>query len=201
MARSKPYILVAGCSHSDSRLNYIDFDDFWPNQLAKRLNCNIVNLSRGGACASYVFQQLIKWLSNLNNDAPTMVVVQWPNAYRSMELDGNKLIFSNVNSQSNSFAHRLKYDPESFWKEWTQSIIDLNAVCTLPILNVCFESKDFFQNYLDYFDNANIKIHFDEKAPGKTWFFDLAARDNCHHSSHCHTKWTERMLTILNYAV
>jgi hypothetical protein len=191
-----PYILVSGCSHSDSKLDYIKFEDFWPNQLAKHLNYNLVNLSKGGACASYVSQELNTWLTEHNDAAPALVITQWPNPYRSMEIINQSLVFSNVNSQSDNFKHRLKHCPESFWDEWSQSIINLNNICNQPLINVCLESKEIFQNRLNCLDN--IQIHIDEKLPGKTWHFDSAANDKMHHSRWCHQKWTERMLTIIN---
>jgi hypothetical protein len=196
VSNSSPYVLVAGCSHSDSKLDYIEFEDFWPNQLAKHLNYELVNLGKGGACASYVSQELIKWLTEHNDAAPVLVIAQWPNPYRSMEIINQSLIFSNVNSQSKSFKHRLKYCPESFWEEWTQSIINLNNICKRPLINICLENAEIFQDRLNCLDN--IQIHIDEKLPGKTWHFDSAANDKMHHSRWCHQKWTERMLTIIN---
>lgn len=197
----KPYILIAGCSHSDSNLSYINFEDFWPNQLANCLDYEVVNLAKGGACAAYVSQQLSNWLSNSNNIQPTLVVAQWPNPYRSMEMLDENLIFSNVNSPTENFKRRLKHNPESFWEEWSQSIIKVNKICKQTLINVCFESADFLQSRLDYFNSVDIKIHIDEKLDGKTWHFDSAAQDNSHHSSWCHSKWTERILTIVNNTV
>jgi hypothetical protein len=197
VATSSPYILVAGCSHSDSNLDYIKSKDFWPNQLAKHLNCQLVNLSKGGACASYVSQELTKWLLDSNNTAPTMVIAQWPNPYRSMEIRNHTIVFSNVNSQSNMFSHRLKHSPESFWDEWSQSIINLNKICNRPLVNICLESLEIFQDRLNCL--SDIQVHVDEKLYGKTWHFDSAADDKIHHSASCHQKWVERLLTIIDY--
>jgi len=54
------------------------------------------------------------------------------------------------------------------------------------------------QPFLDRLAQNNIKLHIDEKLPGRTWFFDSAADDKSHHSPWCHQKWSERLIEIID---
>ena len=59
-----------------------------------------------------------------------------------------------------------------------------------------FDSID--SEYLERLEAHKIKLHIDEKLPGKTWLFDSSASDKLHHSSACHQQWSERLIGILN---
>lgn len=98
------------------------------------------------------------------------------------------------------FAHRFKYDSESFVREWQDSIIDLNSKFGTKLINLCLESNDngsVIQSVQDLLDQG-IVLHIDEKIPNKTWHFDSRAADNLHHSEYCHERWAARVLTIIN---
>jgi len=196
---SDAYILVAGCSHTAGV--GIDINHSWANVLSRQLNLDLTNLARGSACARYVADVLIDYLADAPTQ-PTLVVVQWPNPYRSMKLINHEPRFYNVNVMDEDFAQRLRLCPESFISEWRQAVIDLNRRCQPALINICLESMDSdiaapAQDLLD----LGIKVHLDEKQPGLTWHFDSAATDNMHHSEQCHQKWADRILTLVKNTV
>jgi len=196
---NKPYLLVAGCSHTAGV--GIDSTQTWANKLALDLDCNLVNLGRAAACAKFVSDTLIEHLSNAGNP-PQLVVAQWPNPYRSMKIVGQKICFYNTQVMDNAFEQRLKTNSESFIIEWTDSIVNLNTFWSGKIINIFLESAQahMIQPVQDLFDR-NIIVHIDEKLPGKNWHFDSAAQDQIHHSATCHQKWADRILTILQNPV
>jgi lysophospholipase L1-like esterase len=196
---SQQQMLVAGCSHTAGV--GIDINFGWATVLSRQLNLELVNLARGSACARYVADVLIDWLAQAPTQ-PTLVVVQWPNPYRSMQLINQQPHFYNVNAMDEDFAQRLRLCPESFVNEWRQAVIDLNQRCQCNIINICLESLDSdvvapAQDLLD----LGITVHLDEKQPGLTWHFDSAATDGNHHSEQCHQKWADRILTLVKNAV
>ena len=196
---SDAYILVAGCSHTSGV--GIDINHSWANVLSRQLDLDLVNLARGGACARYVADVLIDYLAKAPTQ-PKLVVVQWPNPYRSMKLINQQPHFCNVNAMDEDFAQRLRLCPESFISEWRQAVIDLNRQCRSALINICLESmnSDVAGPAQDLL-NLGIKVHLDEKQLGLTWYFDSAATDNMHHSEQCHQKWADRVLNIINKRV
>jgi len=195
----RPYLLVAGCSHTQGV--GVDPDQTWAHQLAVALDLDLVNLGRESACAKFVSDTLINYLHQASA-APLLVIAQWPNPYRSMKVIDQKIHFYNVNSIDQDFKQRLKNDPNSFVDEWRHSIVQFNTYCSTRVVNICLETKqDFIIQPVQYLLEKNIILHTDEKLPGKTWHFDSAARDGRHHSHACHKKWAERLLTILQNPV
>jgi len=192
---SDAYMLVAGCSHTAGV--GIDINHSWANVLSRQLNLDLTNLARNSACARYVADVLIDWLAQTQT-RPTLVVVQWPNPYRSMKIINQQPRFYNVNSMDEDFAQRLRLCPESFISEWQQAVIDLNRSCQTKLINICLESLDSdVVKPAQYLMDFGIRLHLDEKTPGQTWHFDSLATDNMHHSEQCHQKWADRILTIV----
>jgi lysophospholipase L1-like esterase len=196
---SNSHLLVAGCSHTAGI--GIDINRSWANVLSRQLDLDLVNLARSSACARYVADVLIDWLTQASTQ-PDLVIVQWPNPYRSMKMINQRLHFHNVNAMDEDFAQRLRLCPESFISEWRQAVIDLNRRCQPALINICLESMDSdvaapAQDLLD----LGIKVHLDEKQPGLTWHFDSAATDGMHHSEQCHQKWADRILTLVKNTV
>jgi hypothetical protein len=197
---NKPYLLVAGCSHTEGA--GIDPTHVWAQQLAKSLNWDLINFGKNGACAKFVADSITDWMSNASV-APEIIIVQWPNPYRTMKVIDKKTYFYNANSMDRDFAKRFKYNPKSFVKEWQDNIIDLNSIFGTTLINLCFESNDqdhIIQTVPILFDQK-ITLHVDEKLPGKTWHFDSSAADKLHHSKYCHQKWADRVLNIINKRV
>lgn len=193
----KTYLLVSGCSHTVGV--GINPKNSWSQHVAKSLNLNLINLAASGACAKFVATSIIDWMSHASS-LPEIMVVQWPNPYRTMKVENQKTYFYNVNSMDQDFAHRFKYDSESFVREWQDSIIDLNSKFGTKLINLCLESNDngsVIQSVQDLLDQG-IVLHIDEKIPNKTWHFDSRAADNLHHSEYCHERWAARVLTIIN---
>lgn len=192
-------MLVAGCSHTAGV--GIDTNHSWASVLSRQLDLDLVNLARASACARYVADVLIDYLANAPVP-PELVVVQWPNPYRSMKFINQQPHFYNVNAMDEDFANRLKHCPASFIIEWQQAVLDLNRRCRPRLINLCLESIDSdvagpAQSLLD----QGIRIHLDERLPGLTWHFDSSARDGQHHSEQCHQKWADRLLTLVKNAV
>ena len=196
---NKPYLLVAGCSHTAGV--GIDPEQIWANKLAQELDLDLVNLAQSGACAKFVSLSLIEYLTQTST-SPELVIAQWPNPYRSMKIVNQAIRFYTVQAMDDEFEQRLKINPESFIIEWTDSIVDLNTFLPGKIINICLESAQshMIRSVQNLFDK-NIILHIDEKLPEKTWHFDSAAQDKLHHSAECHQKWANRILTILQNTV
>jgi hypothetical protein len=192
-------MLVAGCSHTVGV--GIDSNYSWSSVLSQQLDLGLVNLARGSACARYVADVLIDYLAAATTK-PELVVVQWPNPYRSMKIIDQRPCFYNVNSMDEDFAKRLKQCPESFILEWQQAVIDLNRCCDSKLMFISLESihSDINEPAKRLLD-LGIKVHLDEKKPRRTWHFDSAAADGRHHSEQCHQKWADRILTLIKNTV
>jgi len=107
-------MLVAGCSHTAGV--GIDINFSWANVLSRQLKLDLTNLARGSACARYVADVLVDYLAEAPTQ-PDLVVVQWPNPYRSMKLIDHEPRFYNVNAMDEDFAQRLRLCPKSFISE------------------------------------------------------------------------------------
>lgn len=191
----KPYLLVAGCSHTEGA--GIDKNQTWANVLSTNLNLDLVNLGKSGACAKFVSDSIMKWLETCTV-LPSLTVIQWPNPYRSMEVIEKKITFYNVSHMDDKFKKRFMSDPDSFVKEWHNIIVELNQLYPQKLINICLESYEGFMiKAVDDLARHSIELHIDKKQPGKTWFFDCAAKDGLHHSEYCHQKWADRILTII----
>jgi hypothetical protein len=68
----------------------------------------------------------------------------------------------------------------------------------LAFPRISWADRDAAINRINTLDNNNIRLHWDQKIPGKTWLFDSAASDNLHHSAVCHKQWAERLYGIFN---
>jgi hypothetical protein len=196
----KSYLLISGCSHTAGV--GINTNNGWAQHVARSLNLDLVNLATGGACAKFVADSIIDWMLNASV-VPEIIIVQWPNPYRTMKVVNKKTYFYNVNSMDHDFAHRFKYDSKSFVKEWQDNIIDLNSKFGAKLINLCLESnnEDHIIQTVPILFDKKIALHVDEKLPGKTWHFDSSAKDKLHHSEYCHQKWADRVLNIINKRV
>lgn len=190
------YILACGCSHTAGI--GLDAGEIYVDQLAQDLGITLHNIAKSGSCARWVGHQLQTWLDN-RDDLPWLIIAQWPNPFRSWEIDvRGQDIFSNVNCQSSKFAQRLRCDSSSFWREWMQAIESFNRGWNTPVVNICLESRDFVGSLVDQLSEKNIVLHIDEQRPGTSWIFDSAAQDGVHHSAVCHRLWADRLHGIIN---
>lgn len=191
----KPYLLVAGCSHTEGA--GIDKNQTWANVLSTMLDLDLVNLGKSGACAKFVSDSIIQWLTTCTV-LPRLIVVQWPNPYRSMEVVNQKICFFNVSNMNDRFRKRFMLDPDSFVDEWHKIIVELNQLYPKQLINICLEScEGFMIEAVKELAMHDIQLHIDQKQPGKTWYFDCGATDGLHHSESCHQKWADRILTII----
>jgi hypothetical protein len=189
-----PYLLVSGCSHTVGV--GIDRTQVWAQQVAQELNLDLVNVARGSSCAKYVCDSLIDWIDHASVP-PDLVVAQWPNPYRIMEIINGAMTFYNVNSNNENFKNRLKNRPETFVEEWFEHILKFNTYCQVPLINIYLdEDQESTSKAIQDLHQQGISLHIDKKRPGETWYFDSAASDNSHHSESCHKKWAERIVKI-----
>lgn len=191
------YLLACGCSHTSGV--GIKPHEIYVQLLADDLALPLVNLAQGGSCARWVRHTLENYLRN-NRLLPQLVVIQWPNPFRTWEITANgQDQFSNVNCQSPSFEARLRQDAYSFWQEWIDSIerFAFHNI-EIPMVNLCLESHDFLGHHVARFAEKGIVLHIDEKLPGRSWIFDSGASDGMHHSSRCHRLWADRLHEIVN---
>lgn len=190
----QPCLLVSGCSHTVGV--GINREQVWAQQVAQELGLDLVNVARGGSCAKYVCDSLIDWI-NTAPIPPNLVIAQWPNPYRSMEIIHGKTAFYNVNSANENFKQRLKTNPESFVQEWFEHILKFNSYCQVPLINIYLDvDQESTSKAIQGLQQQGITLHLDKKIPGETWYFDSAASDNFHHSESCHKKWAERIIKI-----
>lgn len=189
-------ILVSGCSHTAGV--GIENHEIWAQCMANQLESKLINLARPGACAKFVSESLIQWLATAESD-PKLVVAQWPNPYRSMTIVNDKIQFTSTHSMNKEFEHRIKHNPKSFLEEWYHSIVALNFVCKVPIVNIFLQTSDSdTETYLKKLFGLGIHVYTDQKISGSSWHFDSAAKDGLHHSAQCHKKWADRILSILD---
>ena len=188
------YLLVSGCSHTVG--TGLSPQQAWPYYLVRSLMVDCVNLAKPGANSAYVCRSLDDYLS-IAEHRPVTIIAQWPNPFRSMRMTNTgEMRFVNIHNMDQQFAEDFKNNPDKFWQQWMQDIIQLNR--TVPVINICLESQDFIGHYCDILkEQHNIILHIDQKVPDKTWYFDNLADDGMHHSVACHRKWADRILTLL----
>lgn len=205
-----PYLLVAGCSHTAGV--GVTLDNCWAQHVATHCNLQLVNLARPAACAKFVSDSVIDWLSTAPV-LPQLIVVQWPTPYRSMDKLHETVHFCNVNFEfdrdnrpsqiffeklKKDFMTRLKNDPDSFVEEWYTSIKNLNFYTQIKIINVYLDSNDLPTTHkIQNLKDQGIVLHTDEKTAEKTWYFDSKASDGVHHSEHCHRQWANRIISLI----
>ena len=191
----KQHIAISGCSLTEG--HGLHLHQTWASKFEKSTNTQVFNLAKGCSSAEFVSQNLQNWIRSYT---PKLVVAQWPNPYRSLTWKKSWAMF-NVNSDHDEiYRINLRNGDENFYHGWCNSIITLNYFCqkhNIPIVNMCLESVDMVEPALPILEKFNIELHYDQKVPGKTWFFDSAALDKSHHSEFCNEKWTQRLLTLI----
>jgi hypothetical protein len=193
-----PYVLATGCSLTEGMALHLE--QTWAVKLAHALNKPLVNLAKGGANADFVSQNILNWCTS-DMPLPSLVVIQWPNPFRSTHWSHGRARF--VLSQTADAIYQAKAveSDENFWADWIRSIVFVDQLLTLlgiPHVHISLETAEFMQPALASLAQHRIQLHLDLKQPGQTWHFDSAAPDGCHHSEFCHTKWAERILTLVN---
>lgn len=192
----KTHIAVSGCSLTEG--HGLHLHQTWAKKLELQTNLKVFNLAKGGSSADFVSQVLQNWVGHYT---PNLVIAQWPNPYRSLTWNNAQVKF-NINSDHDKiYQTKIMYGIENFYQPWCSNIISLNQFCKLkkvPIINVCFESYGIVSPVLDILNQFEIDLHYDKKTEGQTWHFDNNALDGSHHSEWCNSRWTDRILTIIN---
>jgi hypothetical protein len=192
----KEFILVAGCSHSEG--HGLHARDVWCHQVASSMGLDLVNLAKGSSGADFASQNIFNWMQT--GKIPKVAIIQWPNPFRFMQWKNHDMMFVVSGTPTEVYQSRLKSDEFGFWAQWVHHIIFADKICQIsgvPVLHVCFEEKKFVEHVLDILERNHIELFVDEKLPGATWHFDSQAADNFHHSAACHSKWADRVLTLL----
>jgi len=190
------FMLVAGCSHSEGHGLHIE--QTWCHKVSASLRLDLVNLAKGSSGADFLAQNVFNWLST--GKLPKLIIAQWPNPFRFMQWEDHVPKFILSGTPTAVYEARLKHDEFGFWTQWLNHIIFVDQIChrhRVPVVHVCFEEKQFVEHTLDILEHYHIKLHVDEKIPGNTWHFDSQAADLFHHSATCHSKWADRILTLV----
>jgi hypothetical protein len=189
------YAVAAGCSHTAGIGN--DLSDCYVSCLERHYQFPIVNQGVPGGGCNDVLLSIIDTVKQIPR--PNFIIAQWPNPFRRTAWIQHKKQLQTINACDDSFRLLLKNGEENFYEPWIQSVILGNLLCNLAnitVINIMLESID--QQFIDRLADNNIKLHIDEKLPGRTWFFDSAAGDKLHHSPWCHQQWSERLIGIIN---
>jgi hypothetical protein len=195
---------VFGCSHSTGV--GINQQDSYAARLSTHYNLPVYNLATDNGNIDICrlnFYKLISAIHSGNVQLPKFVVFQWPNPIRKIIWTSKQSNatgrLENINNSSNTFRELVKINEVQFTFDWILTIRDINTTCQalgLPIVNIYLDQLD--RDLDTVFDRAGIKVHWDQKLPGKTWFFDSAAQDKIHHSSWCHEQWTKRLIPLID---
>ena len=98
------HILASGCSFTEGgRLGLDPYDNPWPVQLSKMLNCKVTNLGICGQGNDYIFESIIKQVCD-NPGKYDLVCVMWSEAMRvgspSTYTPGNYITYNPFNEVS-----------------------------------------------------------------------------------------------------
>ena len=190
------FILVAGCSHTEG--HGLHLKDTWAVRVADSLSLDLINLAKASSGADFAAQNIFNWISS--GKIPKIIIAQWPNPFRFMQWQDQKMQFVTSGNPTSLYDSRLKNDEFGFWARWVSHIITVDQLCqkkNIPILHLCFEEETFVKHTLAILESNNVQLHTDMKKPGQTWYFDNQAADNLHHSPDCHYKWADRILTLV----
>lgn len=189
-----PYVLCCGCSLTEG--HGLHYEQTWPYKFSENLNINLVNLAKGGSNSDFVAQNVYNWLKS-DYRKPKLIVLQWPNPYRILSWNDNKFEFVMNSSNHNLQNFLVKHHDFNFWHNWSRNILWINNIIDIPVINFVLEDINFIPNEIkNILEEHNIRMHYDEKLPEKSWHFDSNALDNSHHSDWCTSNWTNRLLTI-----
>ena len=183
-----------GCSHTAG--DGVTAAECYVRLLADHYAIPVVNRGTGGGNHTHVEHHLVNALKNLT---PKFIVLQWPNPFRKTFWINGSPSKRNIHNANPVFNDLLKLGDKNFYEPWLQTIITCNMLCNLakvPVVNILLESLG--QGYLDRLRDENITLHYDEKLPGKTWFFDSEGTDMRHHSGKCHIAWTQRLIGLID---
>jgi hypothetical protein len=186
-------LLALGCSHTAGV--GISAEDCYATVVAKKLNMNLVNLGLPGGNCHTVQQSLI---DHLNEQTPDLIIAQWPNPFRLSSWSQQQQRLETVGHSGPIFQAMLLAGEENFLRPWVQTIVVSNMLCqakSIRMLNILLESVD--QSIHNRLAEFGIRLHQDDKQPGRTWYFDSAGSDGVHHSANCHRLWAERILDLL----
>lgn len=193
-----PYVLTTGCSLTEGMA--LHENQTWAHKLSHALNYDLINLGKGGANADFVSQNILNWCTS-HMPRPNLVVIQWPNPFRSTHWAQGRARFVLNQTADSIYQAKATQSDENFWSDWIRSVVFVDQLLTLrniPCLHIGLETALDLAPAAAALQQHRVNLHLDHKQPGLTWHFDSAAPDGCHHSEFCHTKWTERILTLLN---
>lgn len=190
----KNTLLAVGCSHTAGV--GVKSDEIYVQLLADDYNLYLDNRSLDGGNHS---ECVLGMIECLRNSKPELIIAQWPAIYRRTEWKDDKKQLANIRSCQPSFLQLLAESKFNFISPWVQSVVTANTVANLidvPIVNICLDDveEDAHQQLAQY----EIKMHVDEKLPGRSWIFDSAGSDGLHHSAQCHRAWAQRLKGIIN---
>jgi hypothetical protein len=190
------YILIAGASLTEGA--GLHQHETWPVKLAQNLNCDFANLGKIGANAQFVSRNVINWLQQRSR--PRAVVIQWPDAFRSIHWQDQVGVFATSSIPDSLFKAKLLASNNNFWQPWLDSVLAVDQLCkhmSLLCVHLCFEPPELLAPVADILHKHDVTFHMDQKQPGATWHVDRGARDGSHHSEWCNEQWAERLQALL----
>jgi hypothetical protein len=193
------YILALGSSHTEGQ--GLHAEQIWTYHLETLLSMPVYVLAKGGSDSKFIARNIINWISK-NNHLPNVIVIQWPPIYRCFVWNLGQGHCTTPTSTNNIYSSLLKGGNENFWVQWVENIINTNLFCQqhgIEVLNLYLENDTDYAKAESILTHYDIKLHVDEKLPGKTWLFDNQAFDHVHHSSQCHQQWADRIKNLIDH--
>lgn len=190
--------VVMGCSHTTGV--GLDREQAYPSLLSRHYKMPVYNLAVGNGNADICrlnFFQLIE------SDLPKFLVIQWPNpvrkiiwTYKNNEAFG---VLQNITNGDVEFQRMAAIMELQFYWDWISEIVSIHATSRrigLPVVHIYLDQLK--EGFDVIFQEKNLVVHWDEKIPGKTWFFDNGAADGMHHSAWCHEQWVKRLIPLID---
>lgn len=188
------YILASGCSITEGV--GLTYEDIWSSVVAQKLNKSVYNLGIGGSGPAITARNIITFFSKVY-EHPEILVIQWPEFYRSFRIDKNIGIqHLNLGSSSDDEYFKMIVKDKSIFYG---NVFERKYLMHF-LKNVGYKGKiiEFFANFpietkiIVDADDSCLETDIFLIPPGPDY-----ARDLRHFGSKCHKIYAEKVLSYL----
>jgi hypothetical protein len=138
------FILFLGCSITEGV--GLAIEDTYPFLLSKKLNLDYYNLGIGGTGIDVLSMNLSLWFSNIKKP-PKMIVIQWPEIYRRIEIENKDITLLGPWSTDDHFKNEILGNSFNHYYNVLKTI-NISYINFLKIPMIDFTNEEIV--YLDY---------------------------------------------------
>lgn len=135
------YILFTGCSFTEGL--GLHYENCYPYLVAKNLNKTFYNLAIGGSGIDFLKSNLIMFLSLMKQKLPDIVVIQWPNNFRTFLLEKDSIAFINSHGDYKNLLQEYINNDKLYYTNLHHKLCIFEFLKNLNINKVIEIGKDY----------------------------------------------------------